>query len=193
MIEVPAVFQPRNQQRVFRLLLDAMARPGTEADLSPWTGGKPAYLAILASLCDGATTLADPDGLLSAEDLRFLACPQTDAASAAFIAVRGDAGPGPRFQPPLGTLTAPELGATILLCIETLAAQGGDGLQAILSGPGMEAEKRCELGTLHPAWMERRAGWVSFFPLGADFIICDQSRAVALPRTTRAVIAGGRA
>ena len=46
MIEVPAVFQPRNQQRVFRLLLDAMARPGTVADLSPWTGGKPAFQPV---------------------------------------------------------------------------------------------------------------------------------------------------
>jgi len=191
MIEIPAVFQPRNQQRVFRLLLDAMARPGTEADLSRWTGGKHAYLTILASLCDGGTTLADPDDLLSTEDLRFLACPPADIARAAFIAARGDTAPPAWFQPQLGTLTAPELGATILLCIETLAAKGGDGPRAILSGPGIEGEKRCELGTLHPAWMERRAGWVSFFPLGADFIICDRSRAVALPRTTRAVICGG--
>lgn len=186
-LDLPAVHAPRNQQRVFRLLLDAMARPGTLADLAPWTDGAPAHAAALAALCDGEVSIADPDGLLSDDDWRFLDCPEGNTASARFVLARGDAAPGGRFAPARGTLTAPETGATLLLAVSGL---GSSGLKVRLAGPGIAGECEARLGDLHSGWLTRREDWVSFFPLGVDVVLCDGPRLLALPRTTRVALDG---
>lgn len=186
-LDLPAVHAPRNQQRVFRLLLDAMARPGTLADLAPWTDGAPAHAAVLAALCDGEVSIADPDGLLSDDDWRFLDCPASETASARFVLARGDAAPGSGFAPMRGTLTAPETGATLLL---TASGLGSAGLRAQLAGPGIAGEREARLGNLHSGWLTCREEWVSFFPLGVDIVVCDGPRLLALPRTTRVALDG---
>lgn len=181
-LEIPAIYRPNNQQRLFRLLLDAMAHPGSVADLSAWTDKAPAYLAVLATLCDGEVTIADPDAMLQGADWRFLEAARADFAGARFIVARGDRSPAAGLAPTLGDLTAPETGATIILVIAELV-RPGLGVQA--SGPGIKGTREISLGTLDQEWITRRANWVRFFPMGVDLLICDRARVLALPRSTR--------
>lgn len=183
-LDIPAIYQPRNQQRTFRLLLDAMARPGTLADLTPWTGGRAAHLAVLATLCDGEVSLADPDGLVDMDAWRFLECRRGVADNARFIVAQGSSAPPQDLAPMLGTLATPELGATLVLAVTGL---GQLGLRAHLSGPGIAGTADVRLGTLHGAWLERRGEWNRFFPMGVDIVLADRHRIMALPRTTRIV------
>jgi alpha-D-ribose 1-methylphosphonate 5-triphosphate synthase subunit PhnH len=54
-----------------------------------------------------------------------------------------------------------------------------------LSGPGIESTTSISVDGLHPAWIAARQEWVSAFPLGVDFVLCDEHNFVAMPRTTQ--------
>lgn len=181
-LDVPAVYCPKHRQRLFRQLLDCMARPGSVADLAAWIDGAPAALAVLAALCDSEVSVADQQGLLTDGDWRFLESPQSTVPAARFIFVDGATAPAPNFEPALGALTTPEQGATIVIRVSGL---GTTGPKVRIEGPGIASHRDLALGTLHPDWIERRAAWCRFFPLGVDLILCDESRVAALPRTTR--------
>ncbi|MGF1526877.1 MAG: phosphonate C-P lyase system protein PhnH [Candidatus Competibacterales bacterium] len=187
MLAIPEVFQPRPQQRLFRLLLDAMARPGRVADLGPWLDDAPAALGIIATLVDTTARFADPDHWLTPAQRRWLASPEVPVAEADFIAVDGRRPPPADFAPRLGTLTAPEQGATLIVIVDDLMAAAP---RHHLTGPGIDGSRTTSLGDLHLAWLQRRATWVKFFPLGVDLFVCDRHRAVALPRT--AVLTPGK-
>ncbi|MEQ1695194.1 MAG: phosphonate C-P lyase system protein PhnH [Hyphomicrobiaceae bacterium] len=187
-LDVPAIYRPKHQQRLFRQFLDCMARPGSVADLAAWTGGAPAALAVLAALCDSEVLLADPQRLLTGGDWDFLECRQSAVEEARFIFVDGTTAPDVGFEPALGTLTTPEQGATIVIRVSSLGTTGQlgtTGHKVRLSGPGIASQRELGLGTLHPGWLDQRAVWCRFFPLGVDLVVCDESRVAALPRTTR--------
>ncbi len=181
-LETAAIYHPRNQQRVFRRLLDAMARPGTIVTLSPWIESSSAHMAVLATLADAEVTLADADGLIDEVAWRFLDCRRGDLASARFVLAAGSRAPAADFTPQIGTLTSPELGATLILTVEGL---GQSGSLYSLSGPGIAGHIEVRFGTLHKAWIERRSAWNRFFPMGVDMVLADQTYVLALPRTTR--------
>jgi len=183
-LDIAAIYRPRNQQRIFRKLLDAMSRPGTIVTVSPWAEPSSAHMAVLATLADAEVTLADADGLIDEAAWRFLDCRRGDVASARFVLAAGSHAPAADFTPQLGTLTSPELGATLVL---TVAGLGQSGSLCRLSGPGIAGHIEARLGTLHKAWIERRGAWNRFFPMGVDMVLADQNRVLALPRTTRLV------
>ncbi len=179
------IWQADTQQRVFRELVEAFSRPGTVHDLTDWLAGSPAQRAVLASLMDGETTLADPHARLGAAEWSLLQARRGTTESARYVVADGSRAPG--FQPALGTLDSPESGATLLI---EVAAVGSGTLMLELAGPGIDGRGELRLDGLHPGWLLCRADWSAGFPLGVDILLTDATRIVALPRTTRVTITG---
>lgn len=174
------IWMPSKQQRIFRGLLDAFSYPGRIADCA--VEGEPAWLAVLAALVDGETTLADPQQLLSAASWSKLEARRAAPEIAAFVLAEG--GRTPELAPNLGTLEAPEGGTTLLLRVEKLHRDASGGMCLRLTGPGIRHALAIGVDGLHRDWIDARNGWVSGFPLGVDMVLCDARRFVALPRTT---------
>lgn len=184
-----AIWRADVQQRIFRELLEAFSRPGDVRDLGAGTGKAGARRAVLATLMDGETTLADPDDRIDARDWPLLQARRAATEAARYVVANGRHAPG--FQPALGSLESPELGATVLVDVDSV----GSGAQAVaLTGPGIRDRRELRLSGLHPAWLERRRDWTDGFPLGVDLLLLDAARIVALPRTTRLTVMaeGGR-
>jgi len=181
-------WMPDAQQTIFRAVLDGFARPGTEVAVGAGVGGD-AALVLLATLVDESVTLADPGGRLDPDQRRLLRAPAAAPGAARFVLLDGSAPPASDFQPALGTLESPELGATLVVTVGALAGAGAirpAGSVALrLGGPGVLGERELYVAGLHPAWLTRRAEWVSAYPLGVDLVLCAPDRLVALPRTTR--------
>lgn len=172
---------PLKQQKIFRGLLDAFSYPGSiticaEQNTSAW-------LAILSALVDGETTLADPEQLLPADLWQALEVRRAIPEKAAYLLLDGSK--APVILPQLGTLEAPEGGATILLIVTSLGAANAGGMRLKLTGPGIKEVTYVNVDGLNPAWIESRNEWVSAFPLGVEMILSDANQFVALPRSTR--------
>lgn len=172
------IWSPLTQQRVFRRLMEAFAYPGRIRVLCK-EGCDDALRAVLATLADAGTGLADPAGLLAADDWRRLAARRVPPEHAAFVVLRGDAVAD--FQPALGTLESPEGGATLVLRVATL----GQGSRLRLNGPGIDGESVLEVTGLNAAWLRRREAWNSGFPMGVDLLLVDDRHVAALPRAIR--------
>jgi alpha-D-ribose 1-methylphosphonate 5-triphosphate synthase subunit PhnH len=178
------VWQPRMQQQLFRSLLDAFSYPGRIAACA--NHSEPAWLAILAALVDGETTLADPQQMLDESWWPKLEARCAAPEQSAFVLLDGRHAPD--LNPRLGTLEAPEAGATLLLRVDSLRNDSGGELSLHLSGPGIRQHVVLGVSGLHPAWIVARNAWVANFPLGTEMVLCDETRFVALPRTTRIVM-----
>lgn len=183
-LDVTGVWQPRMQQQLFRGLLEAFSYPGRIAVCIDQ--GIPAWLAVLAALVDGETTAADPQQLLSDAWWPKLEARRAAPEQAAFVLLDGSR--AQELRPRLGTLEAPEAGATLLLRVESLHGETGGELNLRLSGPGIRQQVALSVSGLHPAWISARNAWVANFPLGIEMVLCDENRFVALPRTTRIVM-----
>lgn len=168
------IWQSDKQQRAFRQIMNAFARPGVIETLE-----SEALLLTLATLLDGATTLTDLDGLVSAHDLARLEAQLAMAEQARFVLTNGEK--TPTFTPSLGTLESPDMGATIILKVNKI----GDGNQLMLTGPGISGVCEVAVEGLHPAWIAAHQEWNSTFPLGADFLLVAEHQVMALPRTTK--------
>lgn len=173
------VWSAPQQQTVFRQLLRAFSFPGRVETLADGN----ALTQTLATLVDREATLADPQNLLDALTLKRLQAHMTAPELAQFIVADGNL--PPLFEPSLGTLESPELGATILLTVAAL----GKGAAWQLCGPGIAATQALAIAGLDPAWLAHRQVWNDGFPLGVDLILMDANSVVALPRTTLATCA----
>ncbi|MDZ4210748.1 MAG: phosphonate C-P lyase system protein PhnH [Methylotenera sp.] len=168
------IWQADTQQRAFRQIMNAFARPGVIETLEA-----EALLLTLATLLDGATTLADFDGMLSEHDLARLEVGAATAEQARFVLTNGEVAPA--FMPSLGTLESPDMGATIILKIQAI----GSGNRLKLTGPGVDGACEVAVNGLHPAWIAAHQEWNSAFPLGVDMLLVAEHQVMALPRTTR--------
>ena len=192
----------RDTQVTFRVLLDAMARPGTvrqlpvaarDAPVNPWLA------AVLVTLLDHEVSLAvEPfDGADALE--RFVrqrtSVPPATVDQADFVVASST-----RLDPSLplrlrqGTLAYPNDSATLLILVPALdqasrpADAAGkpnvDGLLLELAGPGVPAGHRVRVAGLTPSLFEARDD-VAEYPCGIDIILVDPSGRVAtLPRST---------
>jgi alpha-D-ribose 1-methylphosphonate 5-triphosphate synthase subunit PhnH len=177
---IDPIWTPETQQKVFRRLFNAMARPATIWQLSDLLRTAPAWQAVLATLVDGAVSLSDPCGLLDRHTRHLLQVPDAAPEKAGYIVA--DAADAPGYEPFTGTLESPETGATCLLRVARL---GEGGLCLRCQGPGIEAEQRLFVAGLAAEWLVRRRRWNLSFPLGVDLILADDERVAALPRTTQ--------
>jgi alpha-D-ribose 1-methylphosphonate 5-triphosphate synthase subunit PhnH len=193
----------RDTQVTFRVVLDAMARPGTvrqlpvaarDAPVNPWLA------SVLVTLLDHEVSLAvEPfDGANALEQFvrqRTAVTPAT-VEHADFVVASSE-----RLDPRLplrlrqGTLAYPNDSATLLLLVPTLdQAADPDSASAswlALAGPGVPAGHRVRVGGLDPALFEARDE-AAEYPRGIDLILVDPSgRAAALPRSTTIQIVDG--
>ena len=183
-------WMPETQQTAFRAVLDGFARPGTPV---PTQGdGADAVLMFLSAVLDESVSLADPLGLLGADTRRLLLAPTALVDQARFILLDGRQPPDAAWQPMLGTLESPELGATLVLTVDALSDAAVTHTDSVLDlrleGPGIPGTRLVSVTGLDRGWLERRAAWVGAFPLGVDLVLAAPHALVALPRTTRIAI-----
>jgi alpha-D-ribose 1-methylphosphonate 5-triphosphate synthase subunit PhnH len=201
--------------QTFRLLLDALARPGKInqlhssqflATISPYnvpaaSGEQHVNVYALGALL---TLLDRETSFIIGANAQWL--PQENAivrwtllrsstnyaapVEAAFALLCDSASGALIKHLHMGTLLEPELSATVFYCVEQLAVTGeqeqANGITLELRGPGIE--ERQQIVVSGP----QRADWDSIlsvrrnYPLGIDIYLIDRAgRCVGLPRTTK--------
>lgn len=172
-------------QAAFRLLMDAMARPGSrhriEADvMAPGLAG-PAQAAIALTLCDADTPVwcggAEP--ALGAWFAFHTGAPLTAAASEAAFAFVGQNGAMPDDLP-LGTQDYPDRSATLVLEVRCF----GEGERFRLTGPGIDGHADIAIDGLSDGFAAFRAANRALFPRGLDVVLTAGRDLMALPRST---------
>ena len=178
-------------QAVFRAVMEAMARPGTIAELdvaitSPAPLGVAAAALGLALLDFETPFWLDPT-LAAAPDvdgwLKFhTGAPRTaDSASAAFALVAKPA-TLPGFDTfDLGSIEYPDRSTTLVLEVETL----NDGDTFHLSGPGIKESRSFAAVPLPADFADRMAANRALFPRGVDILLTCGRRLAALPRSVQ--------
>lgn len=177
-----------DSQRAFRVVLDAMARPGrigTIADgLSPPAPLSVGAAAICLALADNETPVwlaPEIRNPATAAFLRFhCGCPIVDDPLRAAFAVAEAA-----TLPPLGRFSVgddawPETSTTLIVQTGGLAADG----PLSLSGPGIETVHRLGVEGLRDGVWEEWGVNRGMFPCGVDVVFVAGRRIAALPRTT---------
>ncbi|HEV2675571.1 MAG TPA: phosphonate C-P lyase system protein PhnH [Aliidongia sp.] len=173
---------------VFRLVLKAIAHPGTiveitrPASVPEGTLGR-AAIGVALALVDFETpawldAVAAPVG----PHLRFHCnCPIVATPDrAAFLFVADPTRMPALADLPLGSDAYPDQGAPLVIEVATLAADG----PLVLEGPGIDGQAHLAVGGLPPSFWSRRAALAPLFPRGIDILLCHGDRLVALPRTT---------
>lgn len=180
-------------QGVFRIVMDAMARPGTIRSLeSSMTGVKPpaplssATGAVALTLCDADTPVWLTQALRQSPARAWIAfhtgAPLVEQKVEARFAFVERGGVVPGFgQFALGTQEYPDRSATLVLEIDALT--GGPAYRA--TGPGIrdhaDFAPRGLPDVFAALWAENRA----LFPRGVDLILVAGAEIVCLPRTTK--------
>jgi alpha-D-ribose 1-methylphosphonate 5-triphosphate synthase subunit PhnH len=177
-------------QRVFRAVMEALARPGTvqalACPLAPPAPLTPELAAVALTLVDHETPLWLDEGLRAApgvaEYLRFHAgAPIVETPASAAFALVAD----PLRMPPFeafapGTPDYPDRSTTLILSLERLSPGPGFTLQ----GPGIESHAELDAAPLPPDFVTRWAANRADFPLGLDLILTSRGRVAGLPRST---------
>lgn len=184
---------PRDAARAFRLLLDAMARPGLIVDLGaaglsapirPPAGLSLAAAAALLVLVDGATPLYLAPGHDQApirDWLRFHGAPPLVGPGQAAFALGDWPGLLPLDRFAQGTLEYPDRSATLIVEMPRLANRG-----TWLRGPGIRDRVALNLDDLDQGQGQGLlAARGPGFPRGVDLVLTAGAQLAALPRSTR--------
>jgi alpha-D-ribose 1-methylphosphonate 5-triphosphate synthase subunit PhnH len=186
----PAFADPvRGSQRVFRSVMDAMARPGTIVA----TGGLarapqplgPAAAAVALTLIDYETPVwLDPALAQSPEVAAWLrfhtGAPLTDDSRQAVFGFIADPLRMPRFEAfSQGSMEYPDRAATLVLQVERLSGDGGFWL----SGPGVRGSRALSVSPLPADFAARLRANRALFPRGLDIILASATMVAALPRS----------
>ena len=175
------IWQAPVQQQVYRELLDAFSYPGQVKKLNALIADHHALHALLATLLDGESRLADTTGQLKATHWSLLQAQNFAVEQAQFIVADGKQ--STELHPNLGSLASPEHGATLSLMVEGFYSHG-HAVSLQLKGPGIATTTMLDVEGLNQQWLEQRAQWNQHFPLGVDIILASPNAIVALPRTT---------
>lgn len=184
-------------QQVFRVVLDAVARPGRIQALSSEAlaglddaGLGAARAAVLLALLDAETTVwldrplheaGAPAHLRFHTGVRIVQTPD-HAAFAVIDAHRTPAGLWRSLQ--AGTDMTPQDGATLVVEVVSFAR----GRTLSLRGPGIESSQRLRVEGLEPPFWEARAELEREFPRGVELILTCGERLAAVPRTSRILL-----
>ena len=173
--------------RVFRAVLDAMARPGAVlpvAGATPPKGLSAAAGAVLLTLADAETPVWLAPRLAAGPVAGWLAFHTNAPVAATRGAARFAVGRWEELAPldrwPAGVPDYPDRSATLIVEIDAL--EGGPALR--LTGPGI-AGARSFAPTLPEEAAAALAANAARYPLGVDLILTAGDRVAALPRTIR--------
>lgn len=167
--------------RVFREVLQAMARPGRIARITsatPPPGLSIAAAAVLLTLADESTPVhlaGTCDSAAIRDYLRFHTGAPISARKHAVFAVGDWAALAPLDDYALGTDEYPDRSATLIVEMPALSDAG-----VRLTGPGIRSHAHLSLPEIDPFIANAR-----HFPRGLDFIFTSGDAIAALPRTTR--------
>jgi alpha-D-ribose 1-methylphosphonate 5-triphosphate synthase subunit PhnH len=177
-------------QAVFRVAMNAMARPGRPLPLplalAPPPPLAPTAAALLLALLDFETPvwldppLADAGGV--AEFVRFHTGARLvgSAADAAFAVIADGAGMPPLAGFQQGAPEYPDRSATLILQVDTLRDSGWR-----LEGPGIPGHTLFSASPLPPDFAAQARGNRGRFPCGVDVLFATGDAIAALPRSTR--------
>ncbi|MDD9266743.1 phosphonate C-P lyase system protein PhnH [Paenibacillus sp. GCM10023248] len=186
-------------QTAYRRVVDAMARPGTIADLSEEAakldgvqGCLPATFLLAQMLLDTEVTFKVVSE--REKETAYWLSQLTYAKEAAleeadFIFVLQDASPECLLQAieaaKVGELKDPHSSSTVI--VESAGVAGG-GTKLRFTGPGIQSSAAAQLAIGGDEWIDARAERNAEFPLGLDLMFTDAShRLLAVPRTTQVV------
>lgn len=177
-------------QAVFRVAMNAMARPGRcltiEAGLTPPRPLAAASAALLLTLCDFETAVwldpplageaSIPEYIRFHTGARLVASP----AEAAYAVVSDTARMPPLASFAQGTPDYPDRSGTLVLQVDVLAARGWR-----LEGPGIAGHTRFSASPLPGDFAGQMRANRRRFPCGIDIFFTTGSEIAALPRSTR--------
>jgi alpha-D-ribose 1-methylphosphonate 5-triphosphate synthase subunit PhnH len=172
-------------QTLFRILMNAMAAPGSVHDTGCSTD-IPLVMRICETLIDievSFSVIGDrvDENLINEINLRTGA-PYVDAQNASFVIVSGGSSDQALSNLNIGTLEYPEHGATVIYMATDLAS--GEGIPVQLSGPGIRVPFTSHVNGIQHGELTLLSNINKNYPLGIDTIFCDDRRVLALPRTT---------
>jgi alpha-D-ribose 1-methylphosphonate 5-triphosphate synthase subunit PhnH len=174
-------------QQAFRLVLDALSRPGQPQALGAELPGVPlggAMARLLLSLCDDETPVWwQGEAKILQNWLRFHtgASVAADKNSASFAVIKQLDTDLALKDFALATAEFPERSSTLL--IELPALSGGQDLE--WRGPGIANVQRVSLqGLTADFWLQWQTNQ-ALFPQGVDIIFTCGNSVLGLPRTTR--------
>lgn len=186
----PGLTDPvHDSQRLFRQILTAMSEPGTLHTLEVTAPPTDAPIGValwgtLLTLCDLDTQVwiaGELDTPTLREALTFHTdCRLTDDPTRADFALVTPAVLTDDIAFATGSDEYPDRGTTLLVALDTLAADG----PWQLSGPGIPGQRRLDAGNGEPL-MRRLAANRASFPRGLDAILTCGARLAAIPRSTR--------
>jgi alpha-D-ribose 1-methylphosphonate 5-triphosphate synthase subunit PhnH len=179
-----------DSQRIFRLVLDAMARPGTIVNLPslprPPAPIAPGAGAILLCLTDQDTPIWFDGGIGAPGIAPWLGfhCGSrlvTDPGQAAFALI-ADAAAMPELTIfPIGSEEYPDRSATVI--VQVPALMGGE--EVVLTGPGIRDRIALAPTGLPSDFKSELAANNALFPRGIDLIFVAGAQIAAVPRSTR--------
>ncbi|WP_425648066.1 phosphonate C-P lyase system protein PhnH [Agrobacterium leguminum] len=179
-----------DSQRIFKKLMDGMARPGTpqtiETAVAPPSPLAPATGAVLLALCDHDTPVWLSGALRKTTVPGWIgfhtgAVPTEEKSAAHFAVIEAGSAIASFGLFAQGSQEYPDRSTTLIIELPDL-----DGArELLLSGPGIRHVNIISptgLPDIFPRlWAENNA----IFPRGVDVILTSADRFVCLPRTTR--------
>lgn len=196
----------RASQYIFRVLLDALANPGTIRPLivhpliaADASSVQPYIASLLVTMLDHEVSLhiAQAD---DADALRDLVVRRTRvamalASDADFVVAAADMDSSLPEQLKRGSLEFPDDGATLVVRVPSLTDPDVTGLNLALRGPGIPETRSLRVSGIGAGTIESRNHAVANYPTGIDLLLTDDAGMVAgIPRTTVITITqeGGR-
>lgn len=195
--DLPAGFadQVLSAQATFRLLMEAMARPGISQRLTAEVGLPRGLMrgtaAVALTMFDHDTPIWLDQSLAPVEDvsawLKFHtgAPVVTDSVSANFALITDGAALPNLDHFAAGSDDYPDRSTTLILQVASLS----EGRAYPLRGPGIEKSITLRASIAPDDLFERLAVNASIFPRGIDVVLVHDDTIVAIPRTTRLVVA----
>jgi alpha-D-ribose 1-methylphosphonate 5-triphosphate synthase subunit PhnH len=182
-----------NNQQNFRILLEAMSRPGRMLRLDGIQAAAPfaAVLAVGGCLLDHEVSLC----VIGGGDARALQAALVGATQgrpevpekADYLFIVGARGQGAAARAKRGRLEAPEEGATLVYCLAE-GTSASHRLQVRLRGPGIARPGGIapEMPGVPPAEFQALMAANADYPLGVDaFFVRPGGALMGLPRSTR--------
>ena len=196
--ELPMGFADKvlSAQSTFRVVMDAMARPGCAQRIAALSGAPSPMArgtaAIALTLFDHDTPVwLDAQMCQTPEVTKWLkfhtGAPVVMEPSVCSFALIGD----PQNLPALdrfafGSNEYPDRSTTLILQVESLTR----GASFELRGPGIDGAARLQATIRPDDLFERLAVNAALFPRGIDVVLVADDAMVAIPRTTRLVAKG---